>query len=59
MNKGTIIQWLDEILAFTTLRAGEIVIHRSKQNYVIGRHKTKDHPNELVRVKIKLHGLEA
>jgi len=59
MNIGTIIQWLDEILAFTTLRAGEIVIPWSKQNYVVGRHKTKDYPNELVRVKIKLHGFEA
>ena len=59
MNIGTIIQWQDEIHRCTTLRGGEVVIPRSKQNYVIGRHKTKDHPNELVRVKIKLHGLDA
>jgi len=59
MNIGTIIQWLGEILTYTTLGSGAVVISRSKQNYVIGMHKTKDHLNELVRVKIKLHGLEA
>jgi len=59
MNIGTLIQWLDELHTCTTLSGGEVVIPRSKQNHVIGRHKTKDHPNELVRIKIKLHGLEA
>jgi len=59
MNIGILIQWLDEIHTCTTLSGGAVVIPRSKQNYVVGRHKTKDHPNELVRVKIKLHGFEA
>jgi len=59
MNIGTIIQWLDGILTYMTLGGDAVVIPRSKQNYVVGRHKTKDHPNELVRVTIKLHGLEA
>jgi len=38
---------------------GAVVILRSKQNRVVGRHKMKDHPKEIVRVKIKLHGSEA
>ena len=59
MNIGTIIQWLDEMLIYMKPGDGAPVFPRSKQNYVIGRHKTKDHPNEPVRVKIKLHGLEA
>ena len=59
MNIGTIIQWLDEILTCMTLRGDEVIIPQSKQNYVVRRHKTKDHPKELVRAKIKLHRLEA
>jgi len=59
MAAETLIQWLDEIHTCTTLSGGAVITPRSRQNYVIRRHKTKDYPKELIRVTIKLHGLEA